>query len=664
MSRKRSHEDVSEDVFVYYENTELSSIPEDITSLRIHSSVRTIPPNAFTGRSSLVNVEYQEGLEVIGCDAFFKCQRLQKQQFPSTLIEIGPYAFSSCYKLEVVGSFPSSLKVIGGKAFYGCKKLQSIEIPNNTCTLQNDVFGWCENLTHARLPQGMVTIPPNLFNECQSLVDVNVPSSVIEIGGSAFSYCTSLATMKLPVGLKTIGSEAFRETGFKNFHFPSTVETIGERAPSYCGKLESVILPPKLETISTETFKYCSKLKDISIPKSVACVGIAAFIRCGLTQLDLSRCNLTSIGRRAFAHCSQLKNVLLPRTSLKRIEEGTFEDCSSLTHLWIPPTVEYIDNRAFVECTSLLSVEVPETLKGVRFVGSSEIDDEVCGYNSLVNFYLPPSHVLEFDPDDEDDDSDDDFMEEIKLGEGADGYPDLVSKLKQRFHYLPLHRACYFHSYHTLRDYIDSIQKITKADPAACSKVDFLGMTPLHILALSQRPWLDLFQELLSVSSVYIMRCRDIFGCTPLDYLCKNHSAKAVCVTKSLLPSILEPRMSFLGLNLWRDEVMSCLERVQVAGTTSLASEVESACENLEVYEWMEGVSLLESAVWKMKVEEEKATRKDTRESCRVNCGGSIVLANVMEFMIGPHHDLLGLSNFIFEDASYSFFKSMSFRFT
>eukprot|EP00526_Cylindrotheca_closterium_P009662 CAMPEP_0113638556 /NCGR_PEP_ID=MMETSP0017_2-20120614/20202_1 /TAXON_ID=2856 /ORGANISM="Cylindrotheca closterium" /LENGTH=419 /DNA_ID=CAMNT_0000549677 /DNA_START=234 /DNA_END=1490 /DNA_ORIENTATION=+ /assembly_acc=CAM_ASM_000147 len=419
--------------------------------------------------------------------------------------------------------------------------------------------------------------------------------------------------MKLPIGLKTIGSNAFQGTGFQHFHSPSTVETIGEGALSYCQELKSVILPPKLETISKEAFRNCPELKDVSIPKSVAHVGILAFYSCGLTHLDLSRCNLTSIGEFTFADCSQLKNVLLPRTSLKRIDVGPFESCSSLTHLWIPPTVEYIDNRAFAKCTSLLSVEVPESLKGVRFVGywdDDEDEDEegLVGYNSLVNFFLPPSHKLELDPDGYD--YDDTFMEEIKLAEGADGYPDLVSKLEHRFDYLPLHRACYFQSYHTLRDNIDSIRQIAKANPAACSKVDFLGMTPLHILALSQRPWLNLFQELLSVlSSVDIMRCRDVFGCAPLDYLCKNHSAEAIDVTKSLLRSIMEHRMSFLGLDLWRDELMSCLERVQLADAASLATEVESVCRKLAVYERMEGVSLLEVAVWKMKVEEENATR-------------------------------------------------------
>jgi hypothetical protein len=69
-----------------------------------------------------------------------------------------------------------------------------------------------------------------------------------------------------------------------------------------------------------------------------------------------------------------------------------------LTHLWIPPTGEYIDDGAFANGTSLLSVEVPESLKHVRFVGHYEDDGDeaeegdLCGYNSLVNVCLLPSH--------------------------------------------------------------------------------------------------------------------------------------------------------------------------------------------------------------------------------------------------------------------------------
>ncbi|CAJ1929101.1 unnamed protein product [Cylindrotheca closterium] len=620
MSRKRSHEDVSEDIFVYYENTDLSSIPTKVTSLRIHSSVKTIPPYAFRGRGNLVNVEYPEGLQVIGESAFCSCQSLREQQFPSTLVEIGPEAFNDCYELEVVGSFPLNLKLIGQCAFFQCTNLRSIEILSGACNLQKSVFSACYRLTHVRLPQGLVIIPKCLFHGCKSLVDVQLPSSLIEIGGAAFKLCRLLATIELPIGLKIIGSGAFTITGFKTFHFPSTVETIGEGVLSDCKELESVTLPPKLVTIPNEIFKGCRKLKDVCLPKSVAHVGNSAFENsaltnldfsqcnltsigdcafesCRLTDLDLSQCNLTSIGRRAFAGCRRLKKILLPRTSLKTIEVGTFQECILLTHLWIPPTVECIKTGAFGKCSSLLSVELPESLNRVGFVGQYL---SISGYNSLVNFWLPTSHELENARRHY-------FMENLKLGEASNGYEDLVSKLKQRFDCLPLHRACYFQSYHTLQDNIDSIQGIVKADPDACSKVDFAGMTPFHVLGLSQMPCPHMFQLLLSVvpSVDVVIRSRDVFGYSPLDYLCNKHSTTALNVAKSLLRSIFKPRVACIGLDRWREELQTDLEMIEASDTASIVPNVASFRRNLAVHERMEVQSLLEIAVWRMKVKEQ-----------------------------------------------------------
>lgn len=109
-----------------------------------------------------------------------------------------------------------------------------------------------------------------------------------------------------------------------------------------------MILPPKLEVIASGVFQSCWKLKDVSIPQSG---------------------NLISIGAEAFARCSLLQSVLLPTTGLRRLERWTFASCTSLTHLWIPPTVEAIDDDdAVVHCPSLVSVEVPESLNDLKLV--------------------------------------------------------------------------------------------------------------------------------------------------------------------------------------------------------------------------------------------------------------------------------------------------------
>ena len=102
---------------MYYEDTDLVSIPRGITSLRIDSSVRCIPPRAFSLQTSLVNVEYEQGLQVIGESAFRLCSSLREQKFPPTLVEICKGAFEGCERLESVGGLPRSLKVIRDCAF-------------------------------------------------------------------------------------------------------------------------------------------------------------------------------------------------------------------------------------------------------------------------------------------------------------------------------------------------------------------------------------------------------------------------------------------------------------------------------------------------------------------------------------------------------------------
>ena len=71
------------------------------------------------------------------------------------------------------------------------------------------------------------------------------------------------------------------------------------------------------------------------------------------------------------------------------------------------------------------------------------------------------------------------------------------------------------------------------------------------------------------------------------------------------------------------------VKKVQPADETSIATEAASVCQKVAVCERMKVLSLLEMAVWRLKVRGEKVTCA----SCRVNCGSNIVLINVMTFM-------------------------------
>jgi hypothetical protein len=121
-----------------------------------------------------------------------------------------------------------------------------------------------------------------------------------------------------------------------------------------------------------------------------------------------------------------------------------------------------------------------------------------------------------------------------------------------------VHRLCYYQSYHLLTETMENLRQPMDADPSAGTKVDAFGMTPFHILALSQTPNRSLFQALMKVYKVDIIHTRDTFGSTPIDHLCVNHTPGSATVIRSLLPTIFAERVRWLGLVRWRVRILVC----------------------------------------------------------------------------------------------------------
>ena len=266
-----------------------------IVLLKITGEINDVDMLEIRRMTNLINLDISgTNLTELPASTFQQLKNLKKVILPNTLTSIGENAFKE-------------------------SGLQSIEIPTSVEAIEDGAFGDCTALTTVTFEKGsqLKTIKGGFevgaFQNCISLTSIEIPASVETIERSAFYNCTALTTVTFEKRsqLKTIGG-----------WYEDVDDTcIGYGAFADCTSLTSIEIPASVETIEFAAFKNCTALTTVTFEKG-----------------------------------SQLKMIRGTNSLYSYSSYGAFADCTSLTSIEIPASVETIEVAAFQDCTALTTV--------------------------------------------------------------------------------------------------------------------------------------------------------------------------------------------------------------------------------------------------------------------------------------------------------------------
>ena len=301
--------------------------------------------------------------------------------YPVVAIEKEAFANSNIVTIEI----PDSVTYVGDAAFSNCISLRKIALPDGLTYVGTSMFSGCTALTSVTLPNGISVIPEEMFSGCSALNDFIIPETVTSVGGSGFRNCSSLKNIEIPNSVTNVGSHAFSGcTSLKNVTIPGSLEETSLGMFYNCTALTEVTIQDGVTIIGGSSFQNCTSLQKVSLPKSITSIYSSAFHGCSsLTDLILPE-NLQTIERFAFRNCTSLNKIVIP-SSVMTLGERTFSGCTSLyTVILLSSSLSISNDSYFDDCISLTEMYIPESIYR-NFIVRNILDE--CSNLTLFNNY-------------------------------------------------------------------------------------------------------------------------------------------------------------------------------------------------------------------------------------------------------------------------------------
>ena len=308
------------------------NIPETVTYGGKQYIPSSISEGAFQQCGSLKSVKVPRNITEIASHAFSFSNNLETIKIEGAIKVVPPYMAYECAGLKSV-SLPSSTAEIGERAFANCKSLSDFVCPLTLSVIGNSAFAFCSSLRHFSFNSNLREIADGAFSNCSGISDVDLSAFNGKLGENVFSNCSGLFTLTLNKNMEEMPPYSFYN----------------------CSSLGSVTFPDNLKTIGERAFSSCSSLDYLYFGDEVALIGVRAFSGCtAIKKVDFNKDNDVVIEEGAFENLTTLPWVYLK--GISEIGEGAFEGCISMEWVEIESEIQTIASRAFSNCPKLMKV--------------------------------------------------------------------------------------------------------------------------------------------------------------------------------------------------------------------------------------------------------------------------------------------------------------------
>lgn len=235
--------------------------------------------------------------------------------------------------------------------------------------------------------------------------------SVAEIGYFAFDGNTAITSVSIPATVKVINNYAFRKSALPSLSLPAGLRMLKEGCFQYA-PIPSVQIPPRIVRIENLVFDNCAKLTVAELNDSVTYLGNSAFAHCPeLTTVNGGK-NIVTLMESVFLNDVKLSRIELPNVvtikgaafrqtavnfkfpkSLRVIELQGFMECSGLTDVVLPDTMDQLGTTAFASCPNLTSIKFPKVVNDKMAAATGILQN-----NPKLTIILVPAKALVSNP--------------------------------------------------------------------------------------------------------------------------------------------------------------------------------------------------------------------------------------------------------------------------